>query len=110
MAVYNAVCVSTLHCGCEAWVLYRRHIKTLEQFRISCLQRMLRLRWWDKVPHVDIRHRAHCLSMEAIIAERQLRWTGHVIRMPENRLLRRVLYGELKDIHDQIYLLVFDFV
>jgi len=32
-----------------------------------------------KFPHVEIRHRAHCLSMEAIIAERQLRWTGHVI-------------------------------
>jgi len=40
----------------------------------------------DKIPHVEIRHRAHCLSMEAIMAERQLRWTGHVIRMPENRL------------------------
>jgi len=35
--------------------------------------------------------------MEAIIAERQLRWIGHVIRMPENRLPRRVLYGELKE-------------
>jgi len=69
----------------------------LEQFHISCLQRMLRLRWWDKIPHVQIRHRAHCLSMEATIAERQLRWTGHVIRMPEHRLPRRVLYGELKE-------------
>jgi len=62
--------------------------KILEQFHISCFQRMLRLRWWDKVPHVVIRPRAYCLSMEAIIAERQLRWTGHVIRMPENRLPR----------------------
>jgi len=35
--------------------------------------------------------------MGAIIAERQLRWTGHVIRMPENRLPRRVLYVELKE-------------
>jgi len=63
MAVYKAVCVSKLLYGCEAWVLYCRHIKTLEQFHISCLQRMLRLHWWDKVLHVEIRHRAHCLSM-----------------------------------------------
>ena len=76
--------VSQRYIVVEAWALYRRHIKTLEQFRISCLQRMLRLRWWDKVPHVEIRHRAHCFSMEAIIAERQLRWTGHVIRMPDH--------------------------
>jgi len=73
IAVYKVVCVSTLLYGCEAWVLYRRHIKTLEQFHISCLQRMLRLHWWDKVLHAEIRHRAHCLSMEAIIAERQFR-------------------------------------
>ena len=97
MAVCKAVCVSTLLCGCEAWVLYRRHIKTLEQFHISCLHRMLRLHWWDKIPHVEIRHRVHCLSMKAIIVERELRWTGHVIRMPENRLPRRVLYGELTE-------------
>jgi len=58
---------------------------------------MIRLRWLDKVPHVEIRRRAHCLSMEAIIAEHQLRWTGRVIRMSENRLSRRVLYGELKE-------------
>jgi len=50
MAVYKAACVSTLLYGCEAWVLYRRYIKALQQFHISCLQRMLRLHWWDKVP------------------------------------------------------------
>jgi len=94
MAVYNALCVSKLLYGCEDWVLYRRYIKTLEH--IPCLQRMLRLHWWDKVPHVEIRHRAPCLSMEAVIAERQLRWTGYANQMPENQLPRRVLYGELR--------------
>jgi len=31
----------------------------------------------DKIPHVEIHHRARCLPMEAIIAERQLRWACH---------------------------------
>jgi len=69
MAVYKAVCVSTLLYGCEAWVLYRRHIKTLEHF-LPSTNAQTTVHWWDKVPHVEIRHRAHCLSMEAFIAER----------------------------------------
>ena len=32
-----------------------------------------------------------------MIIARQLRWVCHVIRMPENRLPRQVLYGELRD-------------
>jgi len=30
-----------------------------------------------------------------MLLQRQLRWLGHVIRMPDNRLHRRLLYGKL---------------
>ena len=30
-----------------------------------------------------------------MLLQRQLHWIGHVIRMPSNRLPRRLLYGEL---------------
>jgi len=30
-----------------------------------------------------------------MLMQRQLRWTGHVIRTQSNRLRRRILYGEL---------------
>lgn len=35
-------------------------------------------------------------SNEAMIIKVQLRWTGHFIRKGGNRLLKRVLYGELR--------------
>ena len=56
---------------------------------------MLRIKWWHRVPHVEIRKRPGIDSLESILAQRQLRWAGHVIRMPDNRLPRCVMYGEL---------------
>ncbi|XP_016110934.1 small G protein signaling modulator 1-like [Sinocyclocheilus grahami] len=48
LAVYQAVCVTTLLYSCEAWVTYSRHIRSLEHFHISCLQRILGVTWRDQ--------------------------------------------------------------
>ncbi|XP_038059111.1 uncharacterized protein LOC119730338 [Patiria miniata] len=85
VAIYNAVCISRLLYGCKAWVLYRRHAKMLERFHISFLQRILGLRWWNKVPHAEIRRRAESPTLEATVAGRQLRWIGHVIMQRRRR-------------------------
>ena len=34
-------------------------------------------------------------SIEATLTASQLRWTGHIIRMNDSRLLKAVFYGEL---------------
>jgi len=92
IAIYKAICISILLYGCESWTPYRRHIKTLEVFHIRCLKS---IHWWHKVTHVEISHRAADIdSAEHLLLQRQLRWVGHVIRMPSNRLPRRILYGE----------------
>ena len=97
IAVYRAVCVSTLLYGCESWTPYRRQIRALEAFHIRCLQRILRLTWKDKVTHNEILQRTNCDSIEAHIARRTLRWVGHVIRMPDERLPKQVLFSELAE-------------
>ena len=97
VSVYTAVCLSTLLYGAESWTTYRRHIKQLESFHIRCLQRILGLRWQDKVPHSEILQRAGTTSIETMLARKQLRWVGHVFRMPEHRLPRQMLYGQLSE-------------
>ena len=95
IAVYNAVVISTILCGCETWVPYCHHIRLLESFHIRRLQLILGLHWWHKVTHCEIRSRAVIQSIKSMLLHHQLRWMGNVIRMPDSRLPHRVLYGQL---------------
>ena len=93
--VYKAVCISTLLYGCEAWTIYSHHLRSLEAFHVRCLQKILGITWKDRVPHTEVLERAGSCSIESILNQHQLRWLGHVIRMPSHRLPRKVLYGQL---------------
>lgn len=96
IAVYNAVCLPTLLYGAETWTPFRRHITNLEAFHIHCLQKILGLSWEDRVPHTDILKNTNSICMEAAMAKKHLRWIGHTIRMPDHRLPRQVVYGQLR--------------
>lgn len=48
-----------------------------------------------RVPHTEVLQRTGTKSMEATLLQYQLRWVGHTIRMPEDRLPRQLLYGQL---------------
>ena len=102
IVVYNAVVISTILYGCETWVPYRRHIRLLESFHIRRLQLILGLCWWHKVTHSEIGSRAGIPSIESMFLHRQLRWLGHIIRMPHSRLLHCMLYGQLRQGHRSI--------
>jgi len=81
--------------GCESWCLKETLYKELRQFHARCVRTMSRTNlhhtWihhistknWEKELGLD--------SMNNYIAWRQLRWLGHVSRMPFDRLPRRML-------------------
>ena len=72
----------------------RRHIKAFEAFHICSLQSILGIRWWQKIAHTELLEKAGITPAEHLLLQRQLHWLGHVIRMPDNRLPCRLLYGE----------------
>jgi len=80
---------------CESWIPYRRHVKALEAYHICCLQSILGIRWWHSKTHIEICNSVKLESVDNLMLQRQLWWLGHDIRMPSNRLPRRLLYGEL---------------
>ena len=97
ISVYNAVVISALLYGSEAWTLYRRQVKDLDKFHMNSLRRIIGITWRDKVPHTEVLRRTGCTSLETILNRNLLRWLGHVVRMDEDRLPKQLLYGELAE-------------
>ena len=95
VAVYRAVVVSTLLYGCEAWTLYRHNIRKLDQFHMRCLRKIANIRWQEQVPNTVVLQKCGTVGIEAIIIASQLRWVGHIARMPDERIPKRVFYGQL---------------
>ena len=97
VAVYRAICLSVLLYTSETFTLYRRHLKQLESFHMQWLKKILKLTWQDRVSYVDILKRTAMVSAECLLLRNGLRWTGHVLRMPDSRLPKQVLYGQLTE-------------
>ena len=86
----------TLLYACETWTVYQRNAKKLNHFHLSCLRKILKIRWQDKIPDTEVLKMAKMQGVHTLLKLAQLRWTGHVTRMPDERLPKKVLYGELQ--------------
>ena len=96
LKVYRSVVLPTLLYACETWTVYQRHAKRLNHFHTSCLRKFLRIKWQDRIQDTEVLKRAGMQSKHTFLKLAQLRCTGHVIRMPDERLPKKILYGELQ--------------
>ena len=97
LKVYKAVVLPTLLYACETWTVYQCHAKKLNHFHLSCLRKILKIRWQDKIPDTEVLKKAKMPSLHTLLKLAQLRRTGHVTRMPDERLPKKVFYGELQE-------------
>ena len=96
LKVYRSVVLPTILYACETWTVYQRNAKILNPFRTSCLRKLLKIKWQDRIPDTEVLKKARMQSVHTLLKVAQLRWTGHVTRMPDERLLKKILYGELQ--------------
>ena len=85
----------TLLYACETWTVYQRHIKRLKHLHTSCLRKLLKIKWQDS-PDTEVLKRAGMQSVHTLLTLAQLRWTGHVTKMPDECLPKKILCGELQ--------------
>ena len=65
-------------------------------FHTSCLRKLLKIKCQDRIPDKEVPKSAGMQSVHTLLKMAQLRWTGHVTRMPEERLPKKILSEELE--------------
>nr|VZI30057.1 unnamed protein product [Spirometra erinaceieuropaei] len=95
LKMYKAVILPTLLYGAETWTVYAKQARRLNHFHLSCLRRILKLNWQDRIPDTDVLERTGILSIYAILRQIQLRWSSHLVRMDDERLPKRLFYGDV---------------
>nr|VZI50065.1 unnamed protein product [Spirometra erinaceieuropaei] len=78
LKMYKAVILPTLLYGAETWTVYAKQARRRNHFHHSCLRRILRLNWQDRIPDREVLERTGILSIYAILRQMQLRWSGHL--------------------------------
>ncbi|KAK2181115.1 hypothetical protein NP493_410g02016 [Ridgeia piscesae] len=63
------------------------------------LRSIMRIIWMDKVTNKELLDRTGLPSMEDLLIRKNLRWTGHLMRMLPDRLPKQILYSQLSSGH-----------
>ena len=91
LRVYNSLVLPVLLYGSETWTC-TKELRRLDAFGTRSLRRILGIRWFDFVTNQWILETTRQRFVSALVAERQVRYFGHVARMsprvPTSRVLR----------------------
>ena len=93
--IYRALVLSILLYGAEAGTVYRRQVKKLHAFMMRHLRSIMSITWMDKMTNKEILERTRLPSMEDLLIRKNLRWTGHLMKMSPDRLPKQVFYSQL---------------
>jgi hypothetical protein len=95
--IYNALVLSILLYGSEAWCLREDIVNRLRSFHNRCVRSMCRITMAHTMKHrittKSLFDRLGVGSFDSYYNRRLLRWAGHVARMPMNWMPRKLLTG-----------------
>ena len=86
LSIYQSIYVPTLTYGHELWVVTERMRSRIQAAEMSFLCRVAGLSLRDRVRSSDIRRELGVEPLLLRVERGQLRWFGHLIRMPPGRL------------------------
>ena len=94
--LYEGVVVPTVLYGSETWGLRESERRKLEVLEMGCLRSMCCLTLRDRVRNEEVRRRAGVeRKLSSRVDQSVLRWFGHMERMDDGRLAKRVMNSEV---------------
>nr|VZI43685.1 unnamed protein product [Spirometra erinaceieuropaei] len=96
LKMHKVVILPTLLYGEETWTVYTKQTRRLNLFHLSCLRHILRLNWQDRISDTDVLERMGILSIYTMLRQMQLCWSGHLVRMDDEGLPKRLFYGDVE--------------
>jgi exonuclease III len=90
LSVFKSIFVPTLTYGHELWVMNKRTRSRIQAAEMRFLRRVAGLTLRDKVRSSTIREKLNVEPLLLQIERSHLRWLGHLIRMPSERLVQNV--------------------
>ena len=93
--IYKTTVLPCLLYGAGAWNPTQTDLRRLESFQSWCMRVMLGI-YYATHGHIRnsvLRQRCRLTRIENLIRTRRLRWFGHIARMEEGRLPRRVFFS-----------------
>ena len=73
LKVYRSVVLPTLLYACKTWTVYQRHAKRRNHFRTSCLRKLLKIKWQDRIQDTEVLKRAGMQSIHTLLKLAQLK-------------------------------------
>ena len=94
-AIYEGLILAILLTGSESWCLTEKLFCKLRVFHAQCVRAMCRITRWHTRKHrissEELLNRLELKPIDTYINSRQLQWAGHVMRMPYERLPRKMI-------------------
>ena len=99
VGMYEGIIEPSLLYGCETWVLNVHDRRRMEAVEMNCMRNICGLRRIDRVSNVEIRRMCgKNVSVSQRMDQGVLRWFGHVERMGNERLVKRVYESEVRGV------------
>ena len=89
--IYHSNVLSVLLYGAECWRVTQRDSQRLSGFHTSCLRKICRIYWPQKITNKELYQRTGQRDITMVITQRRWRWLGHVIRKDRDSITRTAL-------------------